>query len=234
MKALVWLAQAAAFLIGGFLGAAAGLLSVAYLVGRNEPLLMGNAIWVCGGLTGFYFARLAGRLLKRALTRATAAPITSRAAIVHSVSSRTILAVAIASVLLGLAIGGTMLSWATNSDPNVSRTFHVAKIRHHTQAPGENSATVLSVYLEGQTGHVKDIVCRFPPDTVLTSQSFSNRVEGGTRRPGKSLIDAYGYEDETLVWSGIEKIEVLGAAQRGDDLGQGYYCQPDPLSFGFL
>ena len=62
-KALIWVAKSNAFIIGFFAGAFGSVLAVAYFVGRNEPRLMGHAIWIGGLILGIILARLTGRLL---------------------------------------------------------------------------------------------------------------------------------------------------------------------------
>ena len=67
-KILIWVAKIFAFFVGFSAGAFGGVLAVAYFVGRNEPRLMGYAIWILGPVLGFLLARLTGHLLKRKMT----------------------------------------------------------------------------------------------------------------------------------------------------------------------
>jgi len=62
---LIGISKLLAFFVGFCAGAAGGVLGVAYFVGRNEPRLMGIAIWTAGPVLGIILFRWAGRLLDR-------------------------------------------------------------------------------------------------------------------------------------------------------------------------
>lgn len=65
----------------------------------------------------------------------------------------------------------------------VSETYYVKEIRNHYPQQGDNSQTSITVWQSGKSGHVKEILCAFPPDLQLT----------GSNETG---------------WSGVSKVQV--------------------------
>ena len=47
----------------------------------------------------------------------------------------------------------------------LSGMFNVNKIISHSAPENDNTETAISLYINGSTGHVKNIICRFPPGT---------------------------------------------------------------------
>ena len=89
--------------------------------------------------------------------------------------------------------------------------YRVASIKSHDPRPGDNSETTLMIFINGQSGHVKELVCLFPPDVIL---------EGG---PNPSIADRLLGEPEPI-WTGIRNVRVLDQAESSSFGADIYYC----------
>ena len=119
----------------------------------------------------------------------------------------------VTGLLIGIIVGaGTVLYWTKFRQPGEPPIFTVSHIKSHYPQPGDNSETTLMVYRTGASGHVKEILCRFPPAVVL---------EGG---PNPSLADKLLGEPEPR-WTGLKKIRVLEKAGTSGFSTTAYYCE---------
>lgn len=64
-----------------------------------------------------------------------------------------------------------------------NETYYVKTLRSHYPQKNGNSQTYVTVWQSGKSGHIKEVLCAFPPDQQLT----------GSNETG---------------WTGISKIEV--------------------------
>lgn len=87
-------------------------------------------------------------------------------------------------------ISGIVLSvlWFTLGDTTFGQTYTVKSITSHYPRGDNNSQTTIIVYLKGNSGHTKEILCAFPPDVILE----------GSNETG---------------WSGLEKVRIRGVAE---------------------
>ena len=88
-------------------------------------------------------------------------------------------------------IVGVLLTWLwfTYSDRLFAETYVVKSIQSHYPHGDQNSQTTLIVYLNGNSGHTKEILCAFPPSLQLVGSNDSG-------------------------WSGIRKVRIWGEAER--------------------
>ena len=93
-------------------------------------------------------------------------------------------------ILITIALG----YWWTR-DP----VYSVKTIQSHYPQQNGNSQTTVIVYLSGESGHVKEILCHFPPDVILQSSPETG-------------------------WTGLKKVKVGGVAERYFMGVVGYYC----------
>ena len=119
--------------------------------------------------------------------------------------------------LLGLAIGivaGALTAayWMNFRSSREPPVYTVSYIKSHYPQPGDNSETTLIVYRNADSGHVREIVCMFPPDVVLT---------GG---PNPSLADRLLGEPDAQ-WAGLTRIRVLEKAEKSGFGTTSYYCE---------
>jgi hypothetical protein len=94
------------------------------------------------------------------------------------------------------------------------KEYHVASIESHYPHEGNNSETTLVVYVSGTTGHVKTILCLFPPSLAL---------KGTGPDWAAAVLDPA--DKDTSGWSGLSTIEV-GPIGQEYAFGQvGYLCR---------
>jgi len=117
------------------------------------------------------------------------------------------------SFLIGAIVGaGGMYYWLELRDKVGGQIYSVASVVSHYPREGDNSETTLQVYIEGDEGHVIELLCLFPP-------SFS--LEGGP--PG--LTDMLIGKTEKRGWTGINKVRVMSKAKEYWFGKVGYYCK---------
>lgn len=104
------------------------------------------------------------------------------------------------SFILGVIVGVFFSYYWFVVRPASGKVYTVQSIKSHVPQKNANSQTHIVVYLEGDSGHVKEIFCEFPPDLKL---------EGS----------------ETSGWSGLNRIRVKGVATRKPGSETSYYCE---------
>lgn len=103
--------------------------------------------------------------------------------------------------LMGFICGlMAMILWIYVSPKLFGKVYMVKSVSSHYPHHNENTQTTLIVYERGDSGHVKEVLCIFPPDFKL---------EG----------------NEEKGWSGIKKVRIKGAAERFMFNQVGYYAE---------
>ena len=85
----------------------------------------------------------------------------------------------LAAFFLGLLLGGTVATLGfLLREALPTKVYTVQSISHHYPYETANSQTQLVVYRQGDTGHVMEVNCAFPPAsaslTMLMRKSFGN------------------------------------------------------------
>ncbi|MEE8236237.1 MAG: hypothetical protein V3R53_05530, partial [Gammaproteobacteria bacterium] len=85
-------------------------------------------------------------------------------------------------LILGLIAGiGLSLYWDGFFGGWDDPVYSVASIISHEPKAGDNSETTLMIFINGQSGHVKELVCLLPPDVILgggPNPSMAERLLG--------------------------------------------------------
>ncbi|MSS71869.1 MAG: hypothetical protein EXS64_10315 [Candidatus Latescibacteria bacterium] len=102
--------------------------------------------------------------------------------------------------ILGILVGGFASYYWFVARPTSEKIYTVQSIKSHTSQKNANSKTHIVIYLQGESGHVKELFCEFPPDLKL---------EGS----------------ETSGWSGLNRVKVKGEATRKPGGETSYYCE---------
>ncbi len=113
-----------------------------------------------------------------------------------------LLDVKVALLALGFALGivaGSVATWWLLTQ-GFDQTFFVHSVSSHYPHPGKNSETTLRVFVSGNTGHVKEILCLFPPEFQLN----------GSEQEG---------------WSEIRKVRVGKVGEKYMFGAVGYFCE---------
>jgi hypothetical protein len=100
--------------------------------------------------------------------------------------------------VLGIVAGSAATWWLLTQ--GFGQTFFVHSVSSHYPHQGQNSQTTLRVFVSGNTGHVKEVLCLFPPEFQLDSSAH----EG---------------------WSGIRKVRVGRAGEKYMFGRVGYFCE---------
>ena len=91
---------------------------------------------------------------------------------------------------LGLAAGIFIsVIWFNFSEKIFGKSYTVKSIQSHYPQGDNNSETTLIVYLKGNSGHTKEVLCAFPPTLKLVGSN-----EGR--------------------WTGLKKVRIKGPAQK--------------------
>ena len=101
--------------------------------------------------------------------------------------------------MIGFLIGVLVTYFWLELRP-AGKVYTVKAIESHYHHENQNSETSLIVYEKGNSGHVKEIFCRFPPGFKLS----------GSNETG---------------WSGIEKVRVGKEAEKYLFGRQSYHCE---------
>ena len=102
--------------------------------------------------------------------------------------------------ILGILVGGFASYYWFVVKPESGKTYTVQSIKSHVAQKNANSQTRITIFLQGDSGHVKEFFCEFPPDLKL---------EG----------------NETSGWSGLNRVRVKGEATRRPGGETSYYCE---------
>ncbi len=118
--------------------------------------------------------------------------------------------------LVGLIVGliagiGLSLYWDGFFGGWDDPIYTVASIKSHEPQAGDNSETTLMIFINGQSGHVKELVCLFPPDVIL----------GGG--PNPSIAERILGEPEPA-WTGVQSVRVLDKADSSTFGADRFYC----------
>ena len=120
----------------------------------------------------------------------------------------------VVSFIFGFVFASVIfIYWFVLRTHTYEEIYSVQHIESHFPHEHENSETTLIVYLEGDHGHVKELLCLFPPSLVL---------EGG---PNPSLADKVLGLAEKPNWTGISKVLVKGMAKEYLGGTVAYYCE---------
>lgn len=120
----------------------------------------------------------------------------------------------IIAFLVGTVLGGGFTYyWFVEYPKTQWEVFTVASIKSHYPHPDDNSETNLSVYLEGDSGHVIDLLCLFPPEFSL---------EGG---PVPSYAKMLLENKKSPKWTGIKKVRKKQKAKEYLFGQVGYFCE---------
>lgn len=90
--------------------------------------------------------------------------------------------------LITLTIGiiiGAVLSWGyfVYLPSKVGSIHQVKSIKNHHPKENDNSETSLLVYLSGNSGHVKEVLCQFAPGTIVTLQGLKKiKIKGASQQ----------------------------------------------------
>ena len=115
-------------------------------------------------------------------------------------------------LILGLIAGiGLSLYWNGFFGGPDYQVYSVASIISHEPKAGDNSETTLMIFINGQSGHVKELVCLFPPDVFL---------DGG---PNPSIAEHILGEPEPA-WTGVGSVRVLDKADSSTFGADRFYC----------
>ena len=91
---------------------------------------------------------------------------------------------------LGLVVGICLsVLWFSFSEKMFGKIYMVKSIQSHYPQGEQNSETTLIVYLKGNSGHTKKILCAFPPSLRLVGNN-------------------------EIVWAGLKKVKIKGPAQQ--------------------
>ncbi len=103
--------------------------------------------------------------------------------------------------ILGIVVGAyASYYWFVVRPESVGKIYTVQSIKSHSPQKDANSQTHIVVYMEGDSGHVKEIFCEFPPSLKLEGSEVSG-------------------------WSGLNRVRVKGEATRKPGVETSYYCE---------
>ena len=103
-------------------------------------------------------------------------------------------------LIVGFALGVSASYLYLSGGGAGGQVYAVRSIASHYPHKDQDSETTLMVYREGDSGHVKEVLCLFPPDLTLSKDSSGN-------------------------WTGIRKVRVGPVGQKYM-LGEvGYICE---------
>jgi hypothetical protein len=103
--------------------------------------------------------------------------------------------------ILGVIVGAfASYYWFVVKPESKEKTYTVQSIQSHSPQKNANSRTHIVIYLEGESGHVKDLFCEFPPDLKLDG-------------------------NESIGWRGLRRVKVKGVATKNPKGEPSYYCE---------
>jgi len=105
-------------------------------------------------------------------------------------SKQTIL---IFGILIGAIISLILFVYLPGSGGDI---HYVQSISSHYSKKNENSQTTLVVYLDGKKGHVKEVLCRFSPDTEISKNTLNKVLIKGVSN--KYMFGKVGYYCDKL------------------------------------
>ena len=85
------------------------------------------------------------------------------------------------SILIIGVIIGTASSWGyfVYLPTKIGGVHQVKSIQSHYPKENSNSETIIVVFIKGNSGHVKEVLCQFAPDVVVSKESLKKvRVKG--------------------------------------------------------
>ena len=98
------------------------------------------------------------------------------------------LTILIFGILIGAIISFILFVYLPSSGGDI---HFVQSISSHYSKENENSETTLVVYLDGERGHVKKVLCRFSPDTVISKDTLKKVLIKGVSN--KYMLGEVGY-----------------------------------------
>lgn len=132
-------------------------------------------------------------------------------------------ALAIASAV-SIVLGGVAIAlWMLHRDPEIGRIYAVREIVDFDDKGGNVTAR-MQVYIDGDSGHVREIACLLPPDTEISESPprISEEEAAARLKADPSLLNRfslYGYAS----WRGISKFRVMRPVE--NSTGGAYYCE---------
>jgi len=106
----------------------------------------------------------------------------------------------VVGLLIGILLGAGGASLVALGGFEETKVYSVRSISSHYPHAQRDSQTTLVVYREGSSGHVREILCHFPPGLSLP-------------------------RDETGAWGGIKRVRVGAVAQEYAFGEVGYICE---------
>ena len=76
-------------------------------------------------------------------------------------------------IILSFIIGSVIVGLAVFYYPTIipsSNSFYVARVVSHHSNKLNNTETTLLIYNNGKSGHIRELVCLFPPDVTLPGE----------------------------------------------------------------
>ena len=80
-------------------------------------------------------------------------------------------------LIIGVVIGFSLAySDVVDLSKIFGKKYYVKEIKSHYEYESANSHTTLIVFVKGNAGHVKEILCQFPPQQII-HQAFLKKVK---------------------------------------------------------
>jgi hypothetical protein len=104
-------------------------------------------------------------------------------------------------VIIGIVIGISIaVAGFTLKDKYSAKSYMVHSVKSHYSHDNANSQTDIVVYVKGNSGHVMEVFCAFPPDFRLTDEEMRGgwKVKVTSKVAEKFLLGQVSYRCERV------------------------------------